>query len=222
MTDVVTHTSHRPPHSHCGARPLVQGSGFTLLEMLIVIAVIAVLVAIAIPVFSSQLERAREATCQSNRKALEELVKADCMSQGTLDYQVVFDDDYTNNESNKATYICPGNGTFSIDADSGEILCSVHRADTTGLSLVSGDGVLNVALADVLKTLGITVGTNQRIDSTSGSDQVKQIENALKANGVSLDGQDIKSWAIINESGTATYWWTDVDISTCKAGIWCA
>lgn len=134
MTDVVTHTSHRPPHSHCGARPLVQGSGFTLLEMLIVIAVIAVLVAIAIPVFSSQLERAREATCQSNRKALEELVKADCMSQGTLDYQVVFDDDYTNNESNKATYICPGNGTFSIDADSGEILCSVHRADTTGLS----------------------------------------------------------------------------------------
>jgi hypothetical protein len=36
--------------------------------------------------------------------------------------------------------------------------------------------------------------------------------------GVSLEDQDIKSWAIINESGTVTYWWTDVDISTCKAG----
>lgn len=32
-------------------------TGFTLMEMLIVIAIIAVLIAIAIPVFSSQLEK---------------------------------------------------------------------------------------------------------------------------------------------------------------------
>jgi prepilin-type N-terminal cleavage/methylation domain-containing protein len=35
--------------------------GFTLMEMLIVIAIIAVLAAIAIPTFNTQLERAREA-----------------------------------------------------------------------------------------------------------------------------------------------------------------
>lgn len=40
--------------------------GFTLAELLIVVAIIAVLVAIAIPIFSSQLEKAREATDAAN------------------------------------------------------------------------------------------------------------------------------------------------------------
>ena len=40
--------------------------GFTLAELLIVVAIIAVLVAIAIPIFSSQLEKSREATDVAN------------------------------------------------------------------------------------------------------------------------------------------------------------
>lgn len=40
--------------------------GFTLMEMLIVVAIIAILIAVAIPTFSSQLEKAREATDQAN------------------------------------------------------------------------------------------------------------------------------------------------------------
>lgn len=41
-------------------------NGFTLMEMLIVIAIISVLIAVAIPVFASQLEKAREATDLAN------------------------------------------------------------------------------------------------------------------------------------------------------------
>lgn len=40
--------------------------GFTLMEMLIVVAIIAVLIAIAIPTFSSQLKKANIATDQAN------------------------------------------------------------------------------------------------------------------------------------------------------------
>ena len=49
--------------------------GFTLAELLIVVAIIAVLVAIAIPVFSAQLEKSREATDLANiRSAYAEVV----------------------------------------------------------------------------------------------------------------------------------------------------
>lgn len=44
-------------------------NGFTLAELLIVVAIIAVLVAIAIPVFTTQLEKSREATDAANIRA---------------------------------------------------------------------------------------------------------------------------------------------------------
>ena len=51
--------------------------GFTLAELLIVVAIIAVLVAIAIPVFNSQLEKSREATDLANvRSAYAEVMTA--------------------------------------------------------------------------------------------------------------------------------------------------
>ncbi len=43
--------------------------GFTLAELLIVVAIIAVLVAISIPVFTSQLEKSREAVDAANIRA---------------------------------------------------------------------------------------------------------------------------------------------------------
>ena len=46
-----------------------EREGFTLAELLIVVAIIAVLVAIAIPVFSAQLEKSREATDAANLRA---------------------------------------------------------------------------------------------------------------------------------------------------------
>lgn len=47
-------------------RKMKENRGFTLAELLIVVAIIAVLVAIAIPIFTSQLEKAREATDIAN------------------------------------------------------------------------------------------------------------------------------------------------------------
>ena len=52
-----------------------NNKGFTLAELLIVVAIIAVLVAIAIPVFTAQLEKAREATDIANvRSAYAEVI----------------------------------------------------------------------------------------------------------------------------------------------------
>ena len=43
--------------------------GFTLAELLIVVAIIAILVAISMPVFTGQLEKARAATDNANMRA---------------------------------------------------------------------------------------------------------------------------------------------------------
>lgn len=45
--------------------------GFTLAELLIVVAIIAVLVAVAIPIFRNQLEKARRAVDMQNARAVQ-------------------------------------------------------------------------------------------------------------------------------------------------------
>ena len=47
-------------------RKMLNKKGFTLAELLIVVAIIAVLVAIAIPVFTTQLEKSKEETDAAN------------------------------------------------------------------------------------------------------------------------------------------------------------
>ena len=50
-------------------KKLMNKKGFTLMEMLIVVAIIVILVAISIPTFSSQLDNAKEATDDANFRA---------------------------------------------------------------------------------------------------------------------------------------------------------
>lgn len=57
-------------------------SGFTLAELLIVVAIIGVLVAISIPIFTSQLERSREATDAANIRAQYAQVMAEAIATG--------------------------------------------------------------------------------------------------------------------------------------------
>ncbi|WP_049945622.1 competence type IV pilus major pilin ComGC [Butyrivibrio sp. LC3010] len=62
---------------------LNEKKGFTLAELLIVVAIIAVLVAIAIPIFTAQLEKAREATDAANIRAAYAEVVAEALTQTT-------------------------------------------------------------------------------------------------------------------------------------------
>jgi prepilin-type N-terminal cleavage/methylation domain-containing protein len=57
--------------------------GFTLIEMLIVIAVIAILAAIAFPTFSAQLGKANKAVDDANQRAAESLAYAEYLLDDT-------------------------------------------------------------------------------------------------------------------------------------------
>ena len=62
--------------------------GFTLMEMLIVVAIIAVLVAIAIPTFTAQLHKARVAADWANVRAYYAQIQADYMLTGEKNPEV--------------------------------------------------------------------------------------------------------------------------------------
>lgn len=62
--------------------------GFTLAELLIVVAIIAVLVAISIPIFSAQLEKSREATDEANIRSAYAEVSADMLTNESSDKPV--------------------------------------------------------------------------------------------------------------------------------------
>src|SRR5437763_16260975 len=49
---------------------LARQRGFTLIEMLVVISIIAILAAILFPVFAQAREKARSASCLSNQKQI--------------------------------------------------------------------------------------------------------------------------------------------------------
>ncbi len=57
--------------------------GFTLAELLIVVAIIAVLVAIAIPVFTAQLEKSKESTDMANIRSAYATLVAQYMEDGS-------------------------------------------------------------------------------------------------------------------------------------------
>ena len=61
---------------------LKKQGGFTLVEMLIVIAIIAVLIAITIPLVTTELENAREATDAANLRSAYAVVMIDAVQQG--------------------------------------------------------------------------------------------------------------------------------------------
>lgn len=50
-------------------------AGFTLIELMVVVLIIAILVAIAVPVFSSARESAWRRTCQSNLRTIDGAVQ---------------------------------------------------------------------------------------------------------------------------------------------------
>ena len=115
--------------------------GFTLAELLIVVAIIAVLTAIAIPVFTTQLEKSREATDQANLRS----AYAEQMTQLlTWDGQATIPDITVKAKQAQANWQSANNATSITIADGITNASGVSSGVSVGGSPISPDGTWTV------------------------------------------------------------------------------
>lgn len=131
--------------------------GFTLAELLIVVAIIAVLVAISIPIFTTQLEKAREATDASNIRAAYAEIMVEILNNDTnnitgTDFQVELQQTVTDwqNEQNQTNLnkllVAADTNDLSKTAvvlNSGDSWDNVHKGGNVTFTYTAGTASAN-------------------------------------------------------------------------------
>lgn len=215
----------------------INRKGFTLAELLIVVAIIAVLVAVAIPIFGSQLEKSREAADLANVRAAYAEVLTEA-NMGIYDKVVTVDLKQKQYDWQSADVITIGGISHSVkEGDTDNWIgkpgaggtCKVSFDQKMGTKFVwSGDGTSASNSYDMsedfFKTLEssgclnldlIKNNTNFEIDSkASSSTFVPEIEKVLGEQSLLKNG----TWAFLgngySDKASERYlFWTSFDTS---------
>lgn len=100
--------------------------GFTLIEIIIVLSIIGIISLIAIPVYRSNIEKAKKHSCKTTGHFIKDTIIRELTINGT--YSAI---EILNKENNKFMYpspLCPSGGEYEIKEIDGiiEVVCSIH------------------------------------------------------------------------------------------------
>lgn len=122
---------HRPsPYRAAHSR---RTAGFTLAELLVVVAIVAVLVAVAIPVFTGALGNTEEATCAANRRSVKSMYTNAWLLDQNQNQQKLFEDCRDQLEKQNNDVLCPSKGNYTATFTSNGAL--IIKCDVHGLGL---------------------------------------------------------------------------------------
>lgn len=116
----------------------VRDRGFTLVELLVVVAIIAILVAISIPIFSSQLHKARVAADIANLRSFYAELQVNYLETGKVDETIVKKysvsmDRHTSYTDLNGNHIDLQDGYFSVAFFEGAGYQIVYQCNNTSL-----------------------------------------------------------------------------------------
>ena len=180
--------------------------GFTLVELIVVIAILGVLMAILVPQYIQYIEKSRKAVCESNRAEIKRMIDLDMIAEQAAG-SVTTDTYLTKAKSEFDTLmagrykgtkaVCPDGGTITFDAqiDGTYIInCSKHPAEQTSTTIASAfsklelENIVREESSQSLKTyldsnnnnLKKTVDSEAKSSATNPKTMTAAVNSALK------------------------------------------
>lgn len=107
----------------CFIKKGLGDDGFTLIELVLVVAILGILLSLAVPKFTMQIEETKKVACQTNQRLIENAASL---------YEIQNEKAAkTIDELVEAGYLtkpkCPKNGEYTIHEESGEVKCSLEE-----------------------------------------------------------------------------------------------
>ena len=198
-----------------------KNQGFSLVELIVVIAIMAVLIAVLVPGLLYYVNKSRKATCENNRDELRRMMNeqhTEDMASGTEQTPAtVFNALITDYPRS-----CPSGGTISLtsgsDWDTYTLVCSVHTDSGTESANLGQTDTMATVISAIQKYYS---NTNGRRDSGAASDptsKTAQIVAQLQKDGIDLSSMGAATWSYqtIKDSSNKSqqvFYWTPEDIS---------
>lgn len=166
--------------------------GFTLVEVVIVIAILGILSAVAIPSYSKLQEQSSAKICAANRSSLEMKLESKVALSNAGSLEQAFN---AKSASYAKDYQCPSGGKYSVE-DNNAVTCDVHKPDPSAIlrkqmNVIKEDKNVNnnsdwKAAINALTTSGLTafesVYGNAIVDTYLKGQTTSAINNFNKQN----------------------------------------